>query len=99
MFLILFAMIMLFRSDQKRVIQEAYNVVRFMVQRGDMQVEVMDPLSAEILDLDTIHDKFESSSLGIMDHVVGFFNGVRQRGVETTEELLKEGTMVTGIFL
>jgi E3 ubiquitin-protein ligase MUL1 len=89
----------IFRSDQKRIIKEAYNVIRFMIQRGNMEVEIIDPLSAEILDLDTIHDKFESSSLGIMDHVVGFFNGVRPRGVETTEEFLKEGTVITGNFI
>lgn len=61
-----------------------------------MSVHILDPLGAEILDLDTVHNKFENSSLSIMDHLVGFFNGVRQRGIETTEELLKEGSVITG---
>nr|CAD7462771.1 unnamed protein product [Timema tahoe] len=32
-----------------------------------------------------------------MDHVWGFFTGVRQRGLQSTEELLREGTILTGI--
>ncbi|KAL1140971.1 hypothetical protein AAG570_000897 [Ranatra chinensis] len=86
-----------FWADQKNILQEAFNVVPFVLKRGKWQVKILDPLSAEILDLDTVHDKFESSSLSLMDHLVGFFNGVRQRGIETTEELLKEGTVITAI--
>lgn len=86
-----------FWADQKHTIQEAHNVVPFILKRGDYQVEILDPLSASVLDLDTIADRFESSSLSFMDHIVGFFSGVRQRGLQTTEEMLKEGTVITGI--
>uniref|UniRef100_A0A069DSX6 RING-type E3 ubiquitin transferase n=1 Tax=Panstrongylus megistus TaxID=65343 RepID=A0A069DSX6_9HEMI len=86
-----------FWADQKNTIQETYNIVPFLLKRGRMTAHILDPLGAEILDLDTVHNKFENSSLSIMDHLVGFFNGVRQRGIETTEELLKEGSVITAI--
>lgn len=66
------------------------------MRKGNYEIEIVDPLAADMLDLDTIHDKFESKSLSVFDHIVGFFNGVRQRGIETTEELLKEGSIITG---
>ncbi|KAK9503558.1 hypothetical protein O3M35_010091 [Rhynocoris fuscipes] len=86
-----------FWADQKNTIQETYNLVPFMLKRGEMIIHILDPLGADILDLDTVHNKFDNSSLSVMDHVVGFFNGVRQRGIETTEELLKEGSVITAI--
>ncbi|XP_014244136.1 mitochondrial E3 ubiquitin protein ligase 1-like [Cimex lectularius] len=86
-----------FWSDQKNIIHESYNLVPFMIEKGYIQILVTDPLGAEILDLDTIYNKFENSSLSVMDHVISFFNGIRQRGIGTTEELLKEGSFMTVI--
>uniref|UniRef100_A0A0A9W311 RING-type E3 ubiquitin transferase n=1 Tax=Lygus hesperus TaxID=30085 RepID=A0A0A9W311_LYGHE len=86
-----------FWSDQKNTIQEAYNVVPFVLERGRMVVEIVDPLNAELLDLDTVHNKFETSKMGFLDSFVGFFYGVRQRGIETTEEMMKEGSVITAI--
>lgn len=85
------------RADQKHTIQESHNIVPFLLVRGNYKVQIFDPLSADVLDLDTIADRFEPSSSGFTDHLVGFFSGVRQRGLQTTEELLKEGTVITGI--
>lgn len=86
----------LFRADQKNIIHVSHNVVPFVIKRGQFKVEILDPISAELLDLDTVYNQFENSSLSLMDHLFSFFNGVRQRGIETTEELLKEGTQLTG---
>lgn len=49
------------------------------------------------LDLDVIHDSYEPSSLSFFDHVFGFFSGVRQRGLQTTEEILRDGSFITAI--
>jgi len=40
-------------------------------------IEITDPLSADILDLDVISDNFQSSVPTIMDHIWGFFTGSR----------------------
>lgn len=45
--------------------------------------------------MDVIHDSYEPTSLSFFDHVFGFFSGVRQRGLQTTEEILREGSFIT----
>lgn len=86
-----------FWADHKNIIHVSHNAVPFILCRGSVNVEILDPISAELLDLDTVYNQFENSTLSLMDHLFGFFNGVRQRGIETTEELLKEGTRLTAI--
>ncbi|XP_069695031.1 mitochondrial E3 ubiquitin protein ligase 1-like [Periplaneta americana] len=86
-----------FWSDQERTIQEVYNSVPFILQASNASVEVLDALRADVLDLDTIADHFEPSNPSAFGHVWGFFAGIRQRGVQTTEEMLREGTFVNGI--
>lgn len=54
-------------------------------------------MSCLFTDLDVIHDSYEPSSLSFFDHVFGFFSGVRQRGLQTTEEILREGSFITGV--
>ncbi|XP_014280755.1 mitochondrial E3 ubiquitin protein ligase 1 [Halyomorpha halys] len=86
-----------FWADQKNIIHVSHNVVPFILKKGKVSIEILDPVSAELLDLDTVYNQFENSTLSVMDHIIGFFNGVRQRGIETTEELLKEGTPLTAV--
>lgn len=47
--------------------------------------------------MDVISDKFEPMQPGVIDHVWGFFSGVRQRGLQTMEEMLRDGTYITAI--
>lgn len=47
--------------------------------------------------MDVISDHFQPTIPSVMDHVWGFFAGVRQRGVQTTEKMLRKGTVITGI--
>lgn len=86
-----------FWSDQERTVHKVYNTVPFVLQRGSHYVEVLEPLSADILDMDVISDTFEPSIPTFADHLWGFFTGVRQRGLQSTEELLREGAVITGI--
>lgn len=86
-----------FWSDQERTVQKVYNTVPFVLQRGVHSVEVLEPLSADILDLDVISDSFEPIVPTFADHIWGFFTGVRQRGLQSTEELLRDGAIITGI--
>lgn len=48
-------------------------------------------------DLDIIHDSYEPSTLTFFDNVFGFFSGVRQRGLQTTEEILRDGNFLTAV--
>lgn len=47
--------------------------------------------------MDIIHDSYEPSSLSFFDHVFGFFSGIRQRGLQTTEEILRDGSFITAV--
>lgn len=50
-------------------------MVPFVLQKGWYSVEIIDPLSADILDLDIISDNFEPSVPTFVDLVWGFFTG------------------------
>ncbi|CAB0037599.1 unnamed protein product [Trichogramma brassicae] len=84
-------------SDQEHTMQEIYNTVPFILQKGRDQVEVVDAMAADILDLETISDFFEPSAPTFVDYLWGFFTGHRQRGLQSTEEMLREGSIITGI--
>ncbi|XP_022127953.2 mitochondrial E3 ubiquitin protein ligase 1 [Pieris rapae] len=86
-----------FWSDQTRTIHEFCNSTPFVLTNGKYSIEVVDALSAELLDLDVISDKFEPMSPGVIDHVWGFFSGVRQRGLQTMEEMLRDGSYITAV--
>lgn len=47
--------------------------------------------------MDVISDKFIPTVPSVIDHIWSFFAGVRQRGVQSTELMLRKGVMVTGI--
>lgn len=47
----------------------------FILQNKWYSVEITDPLSADILDLDVISDNFQPSIPTIIDHIWGFFTG------------------------
>lgn len=84
-------------SDHERVIQEVHNVMPFALSSGSYEVEVIDPLGAEILDMDVISDVFKPSQPSVMDHIWGFLYGLRQRGIQETEKMLRKGSIITGI--
>ncbi|XP_046395415.1 mitochondrial E3 ubiquitin protein ligase 1-like isoform X1 [Ischnura elegans] len=90
-----------FWSDSKRIIQETSNSIPFVLmgKSGETKIEVLDAdTNAEMLELTTIADKFQpTESSGIVEHVWGYFTGIRRRGIQTTEEMLKEGAIVTGV--
>ncbi|KAL1494895.1 hypothetical protein ABEB36_010409 [Hypothenemus hampei] len=86
-----------FWSDSERTIQEVHNVIPFCLTTQGIRVEVTEPLVAEYLDMEVISDTFNPTVPSVMDHIWGFFSGYRQRGVQTTEKMLREGTVLTGI--
>lgn len=47
--------------------------------------------------MDVVYDSYEPSVLSFFDHVFGFFSGIRQRGFQTTEEILRDGSFITAV--
>lgn len=84
-------------SEHERIIQEVHNVMPFVLTTKGYEVEVIDPLAADMLDMDVISDVFKPSQPSVMDHIWGFFYGLRQRGIQETEKMLRKDTMITGI--
>lgn len=83
-------------TEQNKIIHVSTNEVPFIVSNGGIGVEIIDGLSAKLLDMDVVYDHYEPASLSFFDHVFGFFSGVRQRGLQTTEEILRDGSFITG---
>lgn len=69
----------------------------FVITSGKESVEILDGLSASVIDLDLVYDSYEPASLTFFDHIFGFFSGVRQKGFQTTEEILRDGSFITAI--
>ncbi|XP_055317997.1 mitochondrial E3 ubiquitin protein ligase 1 [Sitodiplosis mosellana] len=86
-----------FWTENRKLFHVSSSEVPFKVTNKDVGIEIIDALSAEILDLDIIHDSYEPSSLSFFDHVFGFFSGIRQRGLQTTEEILRDGSFITAV--
>ncbi|CAG9764087.1 unnamed protein product [Ceutorhynchus assimilis] len=86
-----------FWADSEWTIQDVCNVTPFGLESKGIVVEVADPLVSEYLDMDVISDTFRPTVPSMMDHIWGFFTGFRQRGVQSTEKMLRCGTVVTGI--
>ncbi|XP_065090491.1 mitochondrial E3 ubiquitin protein ligase 1 [Ochlerotatus camptorhynchus] len=86
-----------FWAEQRKLIHISCNEVPFRLTNGKLGVEIVDGLSAEILDMDTVYDNYEPSSLSLFDHLFGFFSGVRQKGMQTTEEVLRDGSFITAV--
>lgn len=84
-------------AEQRKLIHISCNEVPFSLTSGKLGVEIVDGLSAEILDMDTVYDNYEPSSLSFFDHIFGFFSGVRQKGMQTTEEVLRDGSFITAV--
>lgn len=86
-----------FWAEQRKLIHISCNEVPFRLANGKLGVEIVDGLSADILDMDTVYDNYEPSSLSFFDHIFGFFSGVRQKGMQTTEEVLRDGSFITAV--
>lgn len=86
-----------FWTDQRKLIHVSSNEIPFMIKNGEVGVEIVDGLSAHGLDLDVVYDSYEPSSLSFFDHIFGFFSGVRQKGLQTTEEILRDGSFITAV--
>lgn len=86
-----------FWTEHSKLMHMSTNEVPFYLENEGARVEVLDAFSANILDLDVVYDNYEPSRLSVADHIFGFITGVSQRGHQTTEEVLREGSFITAI--
>lgn len=47
--------------------------------------------------MDLVYDNFEPSKLSFLDQLFSFFSGIRSKGLQTTEEILRDGSYITAI--
>lgn len=86
-----------FWTEHSKLLHMSTNEVPFYLQNEGGKVEVCDAFSSHVLDLDVVYDNYEPAKLSFFDHIFGFISGVSQRGHQTTEEVLREGSYITAI--
>lgn len=86
-----------FWTEHSKLMHMSTNEVPFCLENEGGKVEVLDAFSSHILDMDVVYDNYEPSRLSFFDHIFGFISGVSQRGHQTTEEVLREGSYITAI--
>lgn len=69
----------------------------FSLFKGGYIVKVMEPLSAEKLQLNVIYDKFEPATTSVAESLVQWASGDKTKGFQTIEQMLPVGTTLTGI--
>ena len=80
--------------NREEVMDEKKNVVPFQLENGKFKITITSPLDARFLDLEVIKDHFEPSSSTFL----GFLFGVQKRGIQHTEYMLKEKSILTGNY-
>lgn len=85
------------RHDLERTISSACTTVPFSLFNNGFLVKVIEPLSAEELQLKVIHDKFEPVSSSVAESLVQWASGDKTKGFQTIEQMLPVGTTLTGI--
>lgn len=86
-----------FWTEHSKLLHMSCNEVPFCLENEGGKIEVLDAFSSHVLDLDVVYDNYEPSRLSFFDHIFGFISGVSQRGHQTTEEVLREGSYITAI--
>ena len=81
----------------ERTISSACTSVPFSLFNNGVAVKVMEPLSAEELQLKVIHDKFEPVTSTVAESLVQWASGDKTKGFQTVEQMLHVGTTLTGI--
>ncbi|KRF99751.1 uncharacterized protein Dwil_GK26989 [Drosophila willistoni] len=86
-----------FWTDNLKVLHESANLVPFELRNQGHGVEIIDALRAGVLDVDVVYDNYEPATMTLWDHIFGFISGIRQRGLQTSEAVLREGSVLTAI--
>ncbi|XP_066493407.1 mitochondrial ubiquitin ligase activator of NFKB 1 [Tiliqua scincoides] len=88
-------------NDYAKVIHQRTNTTAFDLAPQDKEsgvtVRVLKPLDATELSLDTVYEKFHPSVQSFTDVIGHYISGERPKGIQETEEMLKVGSVLTGV--
>lgn len=89
------------RNDYEKVIHQRTNTAPFDLAPPEdgagVAVRVMKPLEAAELSLETVYEKFHPSVQSFTDVLGHYISGERPKGIQETEQMLKVGTLLTGV--
>lgn len=89
------------RNDYSKVIHQRTNTTAFDLAPQDkdagVTVRVLKPLDATELSLETVYEKFHPSVQTFTDVIGHYISGERPKGIQETEEMLKVGSVLTGV--
>ncbi|XP_017151213.1 mitochondrial E3 ubiquitin protein ligase 1-like [Drosophila miranda] len=86
-----------FWMEHRRLLYRSANEMPFELRSQQHGVEIVDALGAAVLDVDVVYDHYKLSKLSVPAQILGLFSGIRQKGLQTTEEVLREGSSLTAI--
>ncbi|XP_047923606.2 mitochondrial ubiquitin ligase activator of NFKB 1 [Anser cygnoides] len=88
-------------NDYEKVIHQRTNTAPFELAPPEdgagVAVRVMKPLDAAELSLETVYEKFHPSVQSFTDVLGHYISGERPKGIQETEQMLKVGTVLTGV--
>ncbi|KAM9176186.1 mitochondrial ubiquitin ligase activator of NFKB 1 [Mergus octosetaceus] len=88
-------------NDYEKVIHQRTNTAPFDLAPPEdgagVAVRVMKPLEAAELSLETVYEKFHPSVQSFTDVLGHYISGERPKGIQETEQMLKVGTLLTGV--
>lgn len=85
-------------TDSERLLHQRVNSVPFVLVGSDeTAIKVMCPLQASGVQMEITHEKFHQVNYGLGDIVGQFLSGEKLKGQLETEEMLKVGTVLTGV--
>ncbi|NWX40995.1 MUL1 ligase, partial [Steatornis caripensis] len=88
-------------NDYEKIIHQRTNTTRFDLvpqeEGAGVAVRVMKPLDAAELSLETVYEKFHPSIQSFTDVIGHYISGERPKGIQETEQMLKVGTVLTGV--
>ncbi|XP_065594345.1 mitochondrial ubiquitin ligase activator of NFKB 1-like [Cyrtonyx montezumae] len=88
-------------NNYEKIIHQRTNTTAFNLaplEGGtDIAVQVMKPLMATELSLETVHKKFHSSVQSFPNVIGHYISGERPKGIQETEQMLKVGATLTGV--
>ncbi|KPP60785.1 mitochondrial ubiquitin ligase activator of nfkb 1-A-like [Scleropages formosus] len=85
-------------TDSERILHQRINTVPFnLVGSDEAAVRVLCPLEASGLNMEVVHEKFHQASYSFTDIIGQYLSGEKPKGQLETEEMVKVGTMLTGV--
>ncbi|KAJ6656802.1 hypothetical protein lerEdw1_003133 [Lerista edwardsae] len=88
-------------NDYAKVIHQRTNTTVFDLvpqdEEAGVAVRVLKPLDATELSLETVYEKFHPSVQSFTDVIGHYISGERPKGIQETEEMLKVGSVLTGV--